>query len=299
MGKVEWVRTALAVEQAGSITAGALARNMSQPAASQHLASLEAALGEQLFVRHRGGVTSTVAGSRFFRQVSGPLEQIAWLLDGLDAGAVNRQDPPVVLGCTPEWFEGSFLPLLDGSVAVRVVFGSDAELLDELRAGRADLVVTSRRPTSMELNVEPIAAKRYVLVAVESLLPSRPPQSLDDLARWITLTPWVGFSEEMPVTRRFWKTVTGVVQPTRVCLVAPDLRVVASAVEQGLGASLLPSHVCQDGLDSGRIVEVRPVGDVVSSETLFVSRRVGGIVVSPDHDSAIGSIRALLIDQVS
>lgn len=276
MAKYEWVRTALAIDQTGSITAGAEARNISQPAASQQLAALEAALGQQLFARHRGGVSPTTFGARFLRQVSGPFEQIAWLLDGLDAGAVQPADPPIVIGCSPEWFERTFLPLMSQAVTsdlptLQARFGSESELLDDLSGGSVDLAVTARRGGSSRVKVLPVGAKRYVLVASSVLAPEAVPVDIPALAQWIRRTPWVGFSEELPVTRRFWREVTGSTQPTELVLVAPDLRVVANAVERGLGASLLPSHVCDAALAEGRLQEVCPVADLVPNEPWFLS----------------------------
>lgn len=272
MPRTEWIRTALAIERAGSITGGARDREISQPAASQHLAGLEQALGLEIFERHRSGVRPTEAGARFLREVGGAFDQLEWLLDGLDAGRVRPPEPPVVIGCSPEWFERSLLPLLDGAIPVRARFGSDQELLDDLQTGRVDLAVTALRAAPSRARTMPLGSKRYVLVAAASLV-EEPPRSLDALAAWVRATPWIGYSEELPVTRRFWQDLTGSLQPTTVRLVAPDLRVVAAAVERGLGASLLPSHVCGDAIADGRLIEVRPIADVVPPEPWFLSLR--------------------------
>ncbi|MDA0351967.1 MAG: LysR family transcriptional regulator [Chloroflexi bacterium] len=275
MPHTEWIRTALAVERAGSITAGARDRGISQPAASQHLAGLERALGLEIFERHRSGVRTTEAGARFLREVGGAFDQLEWLLDGLDAGHLQRPEPALVIGCSPEWFERSLLPLLDGAIPLRARFGSDQELLDDLQNGRVDVAVTALRAAPSRARTTPLASKRYVLAAAAALVPE-PPRTLEELANWVRATPWVGYSEELPVTRRFWQDLTGSLQPTSVCLVAPDLRIVAAAVERGLGASLLPSHVCDDAIADGRIVEVRSIADVVPPEPWFLSVRPGG-----------------------
>lgn len=272
MPRTNWIRTALAIERAGSITGGARDRGISQPAASQHLAGLEQALGIEIFQRHRSGVRTTEAGTRFLREVGGAFDQLEWLLDGLDAGRVERPEPPVVIGCSPEWFERSLLPLLDGAIPLRARFGTDQELLDDLQTGRVDLAVTALRAAPSRARTTPLGSKRYVLVAAVALVPE-PPRSLEALATWVRATPWIGYSEELPVTRRFWQDLTGSLQPTTVRLVAPDLRIVAAAVERGLGASLLPSHVCDDAIADGRLVEVRSIADVVPPEPWFLSLR--------------------------
>ena len=257
MSKVEWVRTALAVQASGSITAGAADRGLSQPAASQQLAGLERALGFALFERSRRGVTATSDGERFLREVSTPLEQIEWLLSGLDRGRAEMADLPFVVSCSPEWFEHHAIDALNNDMTMRARFGiDDIEAFDMLRAGRVDLTVTLTRPGSIVgLQAHTLGPRRHLLVAAPALA-REPVTDTDALASWIQHTPWVGFSEELPLTRKFWAETTGSVSPTEVRVVLPDVRAVLAAVVAGAGASLVPNDVCAAALDAGDIVEV-------------------------------------------
>src|SRR6266511_5221093 len=84
----------LAVLDSGGVARAARARNLSQPAVSEHLAGLEAFLGVQLFERAGRGVRPTAAArlvEPFVRQALGLLtsaEQAAVEVRGLRAGAV-------------------------------------------------------------------------------------------------------------------------------------------------------------------------------------------------------------------
>ena len=59
MAVSEWLRTFVAIYRSGSVSGGAEQRNLSQPAASQQLASLERRIGLPLFIRTPHGVEPT------------------------------------------------------------------------------------------------------------------------------------------------------------------------------------------------------------------------------------------------
>ncbi len=258
MSKFEWVRTALAIAHAGSITAGAAIRNISQPAASQQVGSLERSLGIKVFERKRTGVTLTADGARFLHQIATPIDQIEWLLEGLDVGQAELPALPLVIGCHAEWFDRSFMPRLDDSLPIRTFFADDKTILDALLSGNVDIAVTLLAPPASYIHSASLGPRKYVLVASPQLCPLEPIVNDEALSKWIRATPWVGFSEELPATRQFWFAVTGSSNPTMLQLTAPDIRVVATAVEQGVGASLLPYDFCQEALNNNRLVEVAP-----------------------------------------
>lgn len=67
----------VAVLASGSISAAALAVNMSQPALTQAVAQLEQRLGQPLFERHPQGVRPTQAGELFLRRGKRGLDRLA------------------------------------------------------------------------------------------------------------------------------------------------------------------------------------------------------------------------------
>ena len=63
MADFEWYRSFVAIYRMGTVSAAAESRHMTQPALSQHLASLEAQVGEPLFVRQPCKMVPTQRGS--------------------------------------------------------------------------------------------------------------------------------------------------------------------------------------------------------------------------------------------
>jgi DNA-binding transcriptional LysR family regulator len=155
-----------------------------------------------------------------------------------------------------------------------VRFGEDRELLDLLLGGDLDIAVTSTSTTKRGITATAVGSKKFVLVGAPGLAPERPLPTLAALADWLEAKPWVSYSLELPLTRRFWQTALGRPFAGDLRLVAPDLRATLGAVEQGLGVSLLPSFVCTDALAEGRIVELYPIAELVPAEPWFLCTRV-------------------------
>jgi DNA-binding transcriptional LysR family regulator len=276
MSRSDWLRTFLAVYRSGSVTEGASYRGLTQPAASQQLASLERTLGGSLFVRKPTGMEPTHRGRELYARVAEPLDGLEAVLRDLDAGATYAPEPPVRVGSNPEFFAARVLPCFgDLDLAVSVTFGDDAELFVLLDRGELDVIVTRSTPPRRSIGATPLGVNGFVLVVAPRVAPSAPLASLDEVATWLVGRPWVSYSLELPRTRRFWLSALGRPFAARLQLVVPDLRAVLRAVEIGLGVSLLPEFVCLDALDAARVVELFPVGHLTPEEPWFACTRHG------------------------
>jgi DNA-binding transcriptional LysR family regulator len=281
MARAEWLRTFLAVYRSGSVTEGAQHRGLTQPAASQQLASLERTVGQSLFVRKPSGMEPTDRGRQLYAMVAEALDGLEGVLRDLDTGRVPTPESPVRFGSTPEFFAVEVLPRLVGAdLAVTATFGTDTELFTLLERGELDVVVTSSTPPRRSIGATTLRTNRFVLVAAPDVAPAVPLRSLHDLATWLEDRPWVAYSLELPRTRRFWLTALGRPFGARLQLVAPDLRSVLRAVELGLGVSLLPEFVCVDALADARVVELFPVSDLAPDEPWFACTGQGKVARS-------------------
>lgn len=62
--------------------------------------------------------------------------------------------------------------------------------------------------------------------------------------------PMVTEAEDLPILRRYWRTVFGKQLTARAAVTVPNLYAVLSAVDAGAGYSVLPRSLCQEYLDS-------------------------------------------------
>ena len=166
MAVSEWLRTFVAIYRSGSVSGGASQRNLSQPAASQQLASLERRIGLPLFVRDPHGVEPTRRGRELHAQVAESLDRLEPVLAGIDGGTATSEPPAIRFGSSAEFFSYAVVPQMEAGVAGRCRPGSDrtARLLDLLEHGELDIAVTSVTPAGRSLTSTPIGTKRFVLV---------------------------------------------------------------------------------------------------------------------------------------
>jgi DNA-binding transcriptional LysR family regulator len=276
MSRPEQLRTFIAVYRARSVTDGARDRGLSQPAASQQLAVLERAVGSPLFVRTPKGVEPTGRAVALYAETASALDQLEAVLTGLDSHPSGPSSAPLRVGSTAEFFSSLVLPRIDGTdLAVVASFGDDGPLLGQLERGELDVAVLSSAPGRRSLESVSFGQRRFVLVASPEVVPESPFTSLSGLGGWLAGQSWAAYSLELPITRRFWQTHLKRPFSARLRLVAPDLRAVTSAVERGIGCSILPRLVCAEALEDRRIVEVHPVSDLISGEPWFVCFRTG------------------------
>jgi DNA-binding transcriptional LysR family regulator len=259
---LDLLRTFLAVHRTGSITAAAQTLGLSQPAVTAQVKSLEAALGRPLFDRLPRGVAPTPAADELARRVAPALDAL---------GAVVGEELPVEravhLGGPAEFICERVVPLLaplvrDG-VRLRVRFGLSDDLLADLAAGRLDLVISTIRPRLRGVRAEPLYDEEFVLVAAPDLLVRLPHDGQVDLGA-LTRVPLIAYAEDLPIIRRYWRTMFGRRPTGTAQVVIPDLRGVLNAVLAGMGVSVLPSYLCDRDLAAGRLValaepEVPPI----------------------------------------
>lgn len=204
--------------------------------------ALEEELGRQLFVRRARGVTPTPAADELAARV-------APHVDALSDVVLGPSDPfaaPVHLAGPAELTTLRVLPALSGLVAaglrLRVTFGLADDLLAGLSQRRFDLVLSTIRPRGRGLTASPLTDEEFVLVGPRGF--SGDPRT----------APLVAYAEDLPIIRRYWRSVLGVRPPAGPAVVVPDLRGVLTCVLAGFGVSVLPRYLCAAELASGSVI---------------------------------------------
>ncbi|MFK3677798.1 LysR family transcriptional regulator [Microbacterium sp. NPDC090218] len=264
-------RTFLAAHRSGSVSAAARMLGIAQSSVTTQLQALERSIGEPLFVRHARGIRPTPRADDLATRLSGPLDALA-LVVGAPAPA---EAPPVRVGGAAEFVERVVMPALAPMIVegrrITVVEGVADDLLEQLRVGSLDLVISSVRPKGRALPVAALVDEEFALVAAPSLRIAR---STELTPAALGAAPLLAYAHDVPILRRYWRHVFGIRLERGPALVVPDLRALAAAAVAGAGVTVLPTYLIAEELADGRLVVLRDTDDPPIN-TLYLVRRPG------------------------
>ncbi|MFH8989745.1 LysR family transcriptional regulator [Streptomyces sp. NPDC017940] len=272
------LRTFLAVHRSGSFTAAARVLGLSQPTVTTQIRSLEQQLGRELFERRPRGAVPTSVADELAAQVAAPIDALAAVADRGPLAPEKRPDPvhlagPAALVCTKVL--PSLAALTGQGVRLRVTLGLTDDLLDGLRGGRFDLVISTVRLRGRTLSAVPLADEEFVLVAAPAVaerigagrVATEGPAALRGV-------PLLAYADDLPLARRYWWHVFGERLTGDAAMTVPDLRGVLAAVVAGAGVSVLPRYLCVDELASGAVVPLLLPEDP-PIDTSYLAQRPG------------------------
>ncbi|MGI5350607.1 LysR family transcriptional regulator [Streptomyces sp. CA-250714] len=267
------LRTFLAVYRSGSFTAAAGLLGLSQPTVTTQIRSLERQIGRELFERLPRGVAPASFAHDLAAQVAAPLDALAAATGG---GAASERPGPVHLAGPAELLCTRVLPalapLVSDGARLRVTAGLTDPLLDELRAGRHDLVIATVRPRGRALTAVPLMDEEFVLVAAPSWADRLGGRVTAEGPAVLHPVPLVTYAEDLPIARRYWRHVFGTRLSCPAAVTVPDLRGVLAAVAAGAGFTVLPRYLCQDELASGALVPLHEPDDPPINTAYLVQR---------------------------
>lgn len=174
MHSLKQIRALVAVGEEGSFTAAAHRESVTQSGISQHVATLEAAMGVALVDRSREGVTLTRAGQRFYEHCT---EALRALESGSQAVAALSDEVAgeVHVGLMPAFTRAALAPALDSfaanypNVSLRVTEAYSGALTDMVRASEIDFALVPAAAPALGLRVELLSRDREMLVSAPGM----------------------------------------------------------------------------------------------------------------------------------
>lgn len=256
MVNLEWYRSFVEVYRIGTTSGAAEILHLTQPAVSQHIAALESALGVVLFQRIPRRMLPTEAGKRLYTCVVVAIET----LESIPTKA-SISDTPLLLrlGTPTEFFSEYVLKKLPktSEILFATRFGLVQELIEQLLTNQIDCAIATQKIVKPDIEYQLIFEESFWLVGPPNItIPLSQDLKQTDLTaleQWLKLQPWISYSEDLPIIRRFWRVIFGRRLDVNPQVVIPDLRTIREAIAQGLGYSVLPDYLCTDWVADHRL----------------------------------------------
>ena len=279
MVDLEWYRSFQAVYRAGTVSGAARALFLTQPAVTQHLAALETFVGEPLFTRAPRQMIPTTRGKQLYSQVVQALETLDQVSQEVQSTKVEL--PVFRCGAPREYFADVILSQFV-KLPYRLIlqFSETQGLIESLEREQLDAVIATQQIASREVEYCKIDEEHFRVVGPSNLeapvLSANASESerLETVEQWLTTQTWISYGAELPIIRRFWQQCFKKRPTFQATLVMPDLHMIAKAVEDGVGISILPHYLCDERINAGLLQVLWEPSQPVTSEFWLAYRRV-------------------------
>ena len=157
------------IQKQGSYTKAAKEMGLSQPAISQRMSKLEEDLQTTLFIKSKAGLTLTASGEKLSRFAN---QQLQMETDFLNQFNQYQDSPAGVIrvagfsSITRSVLIPTLAPIMKSHPNSQIEFSSFEviELMEILKNGKADIIVTDFKPTTPGLISKLIGREEYVVI---------------------------------------------------------------------------------------------------------------------------------------
>ncbi|MGQ7889301.1 LysR family transcriptional regulator [Paenibacillus sp. WC2504] len=252
MANFEWYRSFIGIYKHSSVSEAAKTRIMTQPAMSQHLASLEAEVGEPLFTRTARKMIPTERGKELYTLLAPLVESLEEATLGFKA-VTSPTLPIIKMGTAPEIFRERIAPALRNiHMRVYASYGIASHIFDLLTEDKVDMIVTSQKFTAPGVEYLNYVEEEFVVVSPYDF--NEPEfEERNQLEDWLVTQPWLSYGLELPIIRRFWRENFQRRPQMKPEHILPDLHIILSAIEHGVGISLLPTYMLSNALQANKV----------------------------------------------
>jgi DNA-binding transcriptional LysR family regulator len=238
----EWYRSFISIYKHNSVSEAAKERIMTQPAMSQHLAALEAEVGQSLFTRSSRKMDPTERGKELYSEVAPLIESLEEKTIGLKSSSLPNM-PVIRLGSALEFFSEIILPNInDEKFRLVAQFGLASQLIEQLIEDKVDLIVTSQKFQIPGIEYIHLVDEEFVLVAPKELIVPIF-QDVKEIEKWLLKQKWLSYGLELPIIRRFWRKHFSKRPQLKPTHVIPNLHALLSSVQIGAGITFLPTYM--------------------------------------------------------
>lgn len=285
---------AILLSKVGSFSQVAEEMNISQPALSKQILSLEKELGVQLFDRGTNPVTMTLAGEQFILQAQDILDRKSNLLRSMDRFRTGESGS-LVIGVSP-FRSQHLMPEIIKKVkqkypGIRVCLHEPVseDIKKNAAEGKYDFAIVNSPVDESSLDVRPFE-KEEIVLAVPNCMLSLLPEQVSKQGGKISLAdcsqlPFITVMHNQEMRKYFDRLFSRAGYNPQITMEVTGLTTVWAMVCNGLGAALLPLRVTEDIFSDDKVTLFTIKANRDTRQPVIVSRR--GQILSPYAQYAI------------
>lgn len=252
---------------------------LTQPAISWQIKSLEKELGVTLLERRDRNIALTGAGEVFFEYAKRIVDTYELALEAVEEVKGFRRGNLLIGAST---IPGEYiLPRLIGrfkkeypGVNISLVVTDTGKVVEELLADEVHLGVIGARVAADRLAFQPFIEDQLILIAPPGHpLTRKEAVSLRDLAGTPMIVRETGSGTRMVIEEQ-WRAAGLTPGQMQVAMELGSTRAVITAVEAGLGVSLVSHWAAEEAISLGRVCHV-PLKGFTSQRHLYIATRQG------------------------
>ncbi|MBH0112084.1 LysR family transcriptional regulator [Novosphingobium sp. YJ-S2-02] len=251
------LRSFVEVYRQRSLSGAARSLGLTQPAISQHIAALEAAIGHPLFVRHAKGVTPTIVAEEMASGIGDSLDMAEAVLARARARSADLTGIVRIMGQADflaEIVVPGLLPLVRRGMQIRFTAADRAQMAAAVLAGECDLAISAYPLDDRRVRSEVVHEEGLHAVAAPEVVARI--MAAPDLAHALQNEPVLAFNLEQQLIGAWFEANGLAREPLTSAVVGQDLRCLQGLAMRGFGWCVLPSYLCDAHLAAGDLVEI-------------------------------------------
>lgn len=254
MINLEWFRTFSAIFECGNITEASRVLNMTQPGVSKHLAALEHHIGKKLFDRTTRKIMPTEYGKFLYAQVTNPIKALE-KVERYSNKNLKKQRAAIVIGTNNDFFKKILSDkIYQLDMYITLCFGTQQELAEALENNKIQLLAGVHKYDTFPHSFTPLGKENLVLVASNKVaIPESSSTDNTQIVKWLNKQTWFSYDNDMAYINKFWQANFHTKPPIVVRYVLPSLTDIVEGLQHTEGVCVLPSYVCQQAINTGRL----------------------------------------------
>ena len=266
MVNLELFRTFIAIYREGTISKAAISVDVTQPAASQQLASLEKTLKTKLFERTPRRMVPTNSGHELYTKIS---DSFDWI-DQVSMSFVDSDNKQTLftIGLPLEFYHDKLITQVQNlPFRLCLVFGTTVELARKFEEAEIDAMVATHKITMPSVTHAEIFRESFWLVAPKALkVPKEYSRS------WLIKQKWIAYDAKLSIIRKYFQSTYNIKPAIAPTLISPNLHTILKGVEAGVGLSVLPDYICEEAVKKEKITLLHKPSQPITNILYLVYR---------------------------